>query len=272
MPTNVTVEYARAHEKYVNARTKDEKIAALREMISTLPKHKGTSHVQADLKAKLSKLIAQTEKKGARTSFKLQKEGDVQVCLLGLTQTGKSTLLKALTGAKAEVSNRPYTTVKPEVGVAEWEGVKLQFVEIPSTFTPQWMSIAASSDCIVLVIDSARNIEEQKESLLGLIERFRIKTPFVYVDSRKPEGIFEKIWPTFNLIRIYTKEPGKPPEKRALVLKAGSTVRTATSHVHKDFLRFFKFAKVWGSSVKHRGEKVGLEHKLADRDILEIHA
>ncbi|MBI4015881.1 MAG: TGS domain-containing protein [Candidatus Aenigmarchaeota archaeon] len=272
MPTNVTVEYAQAHEKYINARTKDEKIAALREMISTIPKHKGTSHVQADLKAKLSKLLSQTEKKGTRSSFKIQKEGDLQVCLLGLTQTGKSTLLKALTGSKVEISNRSYTTVKPEMGVAEWEGVKMQFVEIPSTFIPQWMSIAASSDCIVLVIDSTRSIEEQKESLIGLIERFRIRTPFVYIDSRNPTGIFEKVWSSVKLIHIYTKEPGKQPEKRALVLKRGSNVKDAASHVHKDFLRFFKFAKVWGKSVKHVGEKVGLEHKLADKDILEIHA
>src|SRR3989338_2218541 len=227
MPTNVTVEYARAHEKYINARTKDDKIAALREMISTIPKHKGTSHVQADLKAKLSKLLSQTEKKGSRGSFKLQKEGDLQVCLLGLTQSGKSTLLKYLTNAKPNISNRPYTTVKPEVGVAEWEGIKMQFVELPSTFTPQWLSIAASSDCVIMVIDSERNIKEQRDSIYSLVENHRIRCPVIEIDSRNTKDVFERIWGNTKMIHIFTKQPGRPPEKRALVLRQGGTVKDA---------------------------------------------
>jgi ribosome-interacting GTPase 1 len=73
-----------------------------------------------------------------------------------------------------------------------------------------------------------------------------------------------------GLIRIYCKEPGKKPEKKALVLRKGSTVEDAARNIHKDFLKYFRFARVWGSS-KYSGERVGSEYVLKDKDILEIH-
>jgi len=74
-----------------------------------------------------------------------------------------------------------------------------------------------------------------------------------------------------GLIRVYCKEVGKKPEKKALVLKRGSTVEDAAKDIHRDFIRFFKFARIWGKSAKYNGQSFGLDHKLEDKDILEIH-
>ena len=74
-----------------------------------------------------------------------------------------------------------------------------------------------------------------------------------------------------HVIRVYTKEPGKKPMKRPLVLKYGSTVEDAAKNLHKDFVKFFRFVRIWGKSAKYSGEQFGLEHILEDEDVLEFH-
>jgi ribosome-interacting GTPase 1 len=266
MPTNVTVDYVKAQQKYLNAKTREEKIAALEEMLSTVPGHKGTEQLRKELKQRLAKLREQKKSKSSRRSL-ITKEGDAQVCLVGLTQSGKSTLLSKLTNAKPEISNHPFTTVKPEIGTCEFEGVKIQMIEIPSNFKPMFMSIVQSSDGMVLVYRNESELKELKNILSG----FRINVPSVELKQNYSIGkIKNDVWNILGLIRIYCKEPGKKPEKKALVLRKGSTVEDAARNIHKDFLKYFRFARVWGSS-KFSGERVGSEYRLKDRDILEIH-
>lgn len=267
MPTNVTIEYAKAQQKFLSAKTREEKISALEEMLSKVPKHKGTENLQAQLKSKLAKLKAQKEAKVGRKSFAIPKEGDAQICILGLTQSGKSTLLSKLTNAKPKVSSIPYTTTKPEVGTLEWQGVKLQLIEIPSTFQLMYMNIAQNCDGIIIKYSK----EDEKNEIKKILSNFKIKKPSIELfEIKETEKIKEQVWKMLGLLRIYTKEPGKKPENKAMVLKKGATVFDATKELHKDFLKFFKFARIWGSA-KFPGQKVGLEHKLQDGDILEIH-
>ena len=255
MPTNVTVEYVKAQERYLNAKTKEEKIAALEEMLSTVPGHKGCENLRKELKQRLAKLRQQKKSKSSRKTL-ITKEGDAQVCILGLTQSGKSTLLSKLTNAKPEISNHPFTTTKPEIGTFDFEGVKIQMVEIPSSFKPVFMSIAQSSDGLILLY---RSQEELKE-LRSIVSR--IGNPFIEVKKGEDtEKIKNEIWNMLGLIRIYCKEIGKKPEKKALVLKKGSTVEYAAKKIHKDFIKFFRFARIWGKSAKYEGESFGLDHK-----------
>ena len=86
------------------------------------------------------------------------------------------------------------------------------------------------------------------------------------------EILKDKIWQKLNLIKIYTKEPGKKPSlKDPVTLKKGSSIKDMAQYIHKDFIKKFDYAKVWGSSAKHPGQKIGLEHQLKDNDIVEIH-
>lgn len=268
MPTNVTVEYAKAQQRYLNAKTRDEKIAALEEMISTAPGHKGCEVLRAQLKRRLAKLRLKGESKASRKIMTIPKEGDAQVCILGLTQSGKSTLLSKLTNAKPEISNHPFTTIKPEIGTFDYSGVKIQLIEIPSSFRPSLMSIVQNADSVILIYKSEEELEELKE----IASRFRLNKPLVEVSREEDlEKIKNKIWFSLELIRIYCKEPGKKPEQKPMVMKKDSNVGNAAKRLHKDFLKYFRFARVWGLSAKYKGEKVGLDHKLEDKDVLEIH-
>lgn len=268
MPTNVTVEYVKAQQKYLDAKTKEEKIAALEEMISAAPAHKGGENLRKELKQRLSKLKQKTEAKASRKTITIPKEGDAQVCILGLTQSGKSTLLSKLTNAKPEISDHTYTTTHPEVGTCDYGGVKIQLIEIPSNFKPVFMSIAQSSDGLILLYKN----ENEKEELKEILSNLKIRKTFIEVSrEERPEEIKEKIWKNLDLIRVYCKEPGRKPEKKPLVLKKGSTVFDVASKLHRDFIKYFKFARVWGKSAKHIGQSFGFDHKLEDGDIVEFH-
>ena len=152
----------------------------------------------------------------------------------------------------------------------EFEGVKIQLVEIPSTFTSQVLSIARTSDLIIFLIGEALDKKEQVKELKKLREKEGFKK-YIFVESGISEKeLFEKIWNMLGLIRVYTKEPGKPPSK-PIVMKAGSTVEDVAKKLHKDFLRYFNYAKISGPSAEFDGQRVGMEHVLKDRDIIEIH-
>ena len=177
MPANVTVEYVKAEEKYRNAKTREDKIEALEEMLSKLPKHKGTENVQKMLKQRLSKLKKQKEAKTSRKTVSIPKKGDAQVCILGLTQTGKSTLLSQLTNARPKISPHKFTTEKPQIGTLDYRGVKIQLIEIPSTFKPVFMSIAHSCDALILIYRNKEDLEKIKD----IMSKFRIRKKFMEI-------------------------------------------------------------------------------------------
>jgi ribosome-interacting GTPase 1 len=82
------------------------------------------------------------------------------------------------------------------------------------------------------------------------------------------------LWRALGLVRVYTKAPGRPAEReRPFTLRAGEqTVADAARLVHRDLARTLRFARVWGQSVTADGQHVGREHRLADGDVLELHA
>ncbi|BDZ72140.1 OBG GTPase family GTP-binding protein [Methanobacterium petrolearium] len=81
----------------------------------------------------------------------------------------------------------------------------------------------------------------------------------------------EEIFNRLKLIRIYLKPQGKKADlNEPLIVRDGSTVEDVAGRLHRDFLKNFRHAKVWGSSVKFPGQKVGLDHVLEDKDVLRI--
>ncbi len=86
------------------------------------------------------------------------------------------------------------------------------------------------------------------------------------------EELKELIFNKLDLIRIYMKEPGKEADlEEPLIISRNSTVRDVCSKLHKDFVKQFKFCRVWGPSSKFPGQKLSIKHTLKDMDILEIH-
>ena len=293
MTTNQGSEYFAAEAKYSKARTREEKIFWLQEMIRTSVKHKGTERLLADLRKRLSKLkkeLAIERRKSQKPKFVIRKEGAAQVCIIGLTNSGKSTLLNSLTNAKADVAEYPYTTKEPKVGMMLHDDLQFQLIEIPSTFDSESMGLLNSCDLIVIVLDATQNSEKQKDELIEFLKENRLGSKkiilaknkskvcgldenIVCIDAQSSVGLDElkeKIWKSLDLIKVYTKSPNKPKDVPALALKKGSTVEDLAKEIHKDFIETFKFARIY-NSTKFSGKKVGLEYKLQNNDVVEIH-
>jgi ribosome-interacting GTPase 1 len=133
MPANLTPIYREAEARFKASVTREEKIAGLEEMIRTIPKHKGTEHLQADLKSRLSKLKQEPTKKGSTKgpSHKILKEGAGQIALVGAPNAGKSSLVASLTHAKPEVAPYPLTTLKAVPGMMPFEDISFQIIDLP---------------------------------------------------------------------------------------------------------------------------------------------
>ncbi len=164
MPANLSPEYKAAAEAYRKARDPQEKLDHLREMLRVIPKHKGTDHLQADLKHRIKELdeeLAGPKRGGARSgpALVIRPEGAAQVALVGPPNAGKSLLLSRLTGSSAKSGPYPHTTQYPEPGMLRWEDVLFQLVDLPA-ISPQhplpWLgSTLQSADACLLVIDLA---------------------------------------------------------------------------------------------------------------------
>src|SRR5437899_5804305 len=116
MPANLTPQYMEAEKRFKQAASHEEKVAALEEMMATIPKHKGTEKLQAELKKKMAGLRKEAEqqkKGGRRDSFVVEREGARQLALVGAPNSGKSRLLRILTNATPEVADYPYPTRIP---------------------------------------------------------------------------------------------------------------------------------------------------------------
>jgi len=162
MPTNVTPEYKKAEEAYRKAREPKDRLDCLREMFRTIPKHKGTEHLQADIKTRIKQLTEELAgpKKGGRRSgpsHVVRPEGAAQLCLIGPPNAGKSSLHARMTGSHSDIGPYPYTTHFPIPGMLPFENIHFQLVDLPpvsADFMEPWLSNALQpADGVLLVID-----------------------------------------------------------------------------------------------------------------------
>ncbi len=183
MPANLTPDYLAADRKFKEATTPQAKLAALEEMLATVPKHKGTEKMQADIKRRIAKLREETQRKRGtargKPAYYVDKEGAGQVALVGAPNVGKSMLLRALTNAEAEVGDYPFTTRLPQPGMAAYENVQIQLVDLPpisQEFTEAWLyAIIRGTNAALFVVDLASpDLVDQTEAVLGLLAQANI--------------------------------------------------------------------------------------------------
>ena len=183
MPANLTPEYLAAEKKWKAATTPQDRLAALQEMLATIPKHKGTDKMQADLKRRIAQVRREMQRKGGTARQKpfhhVEREGAGQVVLVGPPNSGKSALLRALSRAEPEVAPYPFTTRVPLPGMVPFENVQIQLVDLPPLtreFSEGWLyAIIRTADAVALTLSlGEEEVLEQAETALRLLEEARI--------------------------------------------------------------------------------------------------
>lgn len=299
MPINAGYEYFNAEKVYLEAKTIEDKILALEGMIKTAPKHKGSESLLAELKTRLRKLREKQEKvkKSGGGAKGIKKEG-YQVVLLGLTNSGKSSLLSVLTNAKPLISSTMFTTRRPELGTMDYEGVRAQIVDMPGVGNSSFdLGLINNADCIIEVVDKLEDLPHLEASLVRttgkriivvmkidllsseerrkLTERCKAKRiQALFISGITGEGVPElkkRIFDYMGVLRVYMKEPGKPATSIPGVLPLGSTVKDVAESIFHGFARKVSETRITGPSAKFANQKVGLSHIVKDRDIIEFH-
>lgn len=186
MPTNVTPAYKKAEEAYRSAREPQERLECLKEMARTIPKHKGTEHLQADIKTRIKQLTEELAgpKKGGRRSgpaHVVRPEGAAQVAMIGPPNAGKSSLHVALTGSNSDIGPYPYTTHHPVPGMVPYEDTYIQLVDLPPVsddFMESWIVNALQpADAVMLVFDLSD--PDCLEQVPAVLERLAEKKIFL---------------------------------------------------------------------------------------------
>ncbi len=347
-------------------------IKRLEEEIRNTPYNKATEHHIGRLKAKLAKLKEEAEKQRRKTGgehFAIKKEGDATAVLVGYPSVGKSTILNALTGAKSQIGEYDFTTLKPVPGMLEYMGARIQIVDVPGIIEGasrgkgrgrEILSAVRNADLIIIVVDvfTTENIDVIKkelyeggirldekppdivirkkatggisikstvslsideETIKGILREYKIHNGEVIIreditidrlidaiqgnrayipsitvvnkidlypnafipDNAIPisaqnginlDRLVKEIYRKLEFIRVFLKPPGGKVEEQPLILRKNATVEEACKKIHRDMVDNFRYARIWGKSVKFDGQRVGLDHVLEDGDILTIYA
>jgi len=308
MPANLPPQFFELQKKLKENLPLREKIEILKEMLAVCPKHKGTEKVQRELKRKIAKfkkeLKIEKKQKKREDFYTIKKEGGGQVVICGPPNSGKTSLVNALSQTDFKVREYPFTTTIPKTAMMDFEDIKIQLIDTPpltKEFSPGWLkNILQNSDLILVLFEpreklrkNTKEIEEifqnwnlKEKRILFLVNKIDLLTEKekenvlkegkIYLGisvSQKTnlEKLKEEIFKNLEIVRVYSKKPGREPDfSHPFILKKGTTLFELIEQIHKDFLKSFKFAKLYQKEIKNP-LLVGKEYILKDKDIIEIH-
>ncbi|MEA3501766.1 MAG: TGS domain-containing protein [Actinomycetota bacterium] len=198
MPANLTPDYKKVEAAYKRARDPQERLDLLQVMHRTIPKHKGTEHLRADIKTKIKELKAELtgpSKGGVRTgpATFIHPEGAAQVAILGPPNTGKSALHAALTGSHTQIGSYPFTTQYPEPGMLHIDDAAIQLVDLPpisSQHPIPWIgNTLQSADGALFVVDLGQpGCVEQIVQVREILAEQRVTLVGVWDPGHDPDG------------------------------------------------------------------------------------
>ncbi len=199
MPANLPPQYYELEREFKKESDPREKLRLAKELLAMMPKHKGTDKLQAEMKAKISALNKQIQggekKHGARRvddHTHIEKEGAAQIILVGPPNSGKSSIVDALTHAKPLIGDYPYTTREPLAGMTLFETVRYQLIDTPpiseEQFEPYLPNLVRQADLVCLTVDICEEDCVRKATVVAerLKERKIILSP-VIPDEEKIE-------------------------------------------------------------------------------------
>ncbi len=182
MPTNLPPDYYSVEKQFKAATDPAEKIELLEEMMTKIPKHKGTDHLRADLRRKLSKLkVAGGAKKGGArhsSAYNIGKEGAGQIVIVGAPNTGKSTLVASQTNADPEVSPAPFSTWGPTPGMMHIDNIQVQLIDTPPLnpdhIEADMFNLVRKCDLLLVMVDLQADPVGQLEESMELLAQQRV--------------------------------------------------------------------------------------------------
>ncbi|MBI5224443.1 50S ribosome-binding GTPase [Candidatus Micrarchaeota archaeon] len=290
---NAGPEYYSAEGRYQSAKTRENKLLALKDMLKFAPKHKGSQSILMEIKKKISALrdeekIEKKKKAGKKGSGDfIKKQGAAQISIVGIVNSGKSCLFNRLCNLKTPSSEVQFETQEAVPGMMDYEKIQFQFLDLPS-ITDQnkakYFAVARMSDLCIVVLDPLQDLYPQKkffEELAAKKMYLVSKKAILAVEYGDPqydaysdedlEFIKKAIKSNLNLIRIYTKSPrGEIDKDKPFVMLYGSNVSDIAKQIHKDLYTNLKYARVWGSA-KFSGQQVSGDFILKDGDVVELH-
>jgi len=225
LPANLNPQYYEAEEKYRRAKTPEERIQALEEMLKVIPKHKGTEKLQGDIKRKLARVREEGKKKKSTAKghdpFGVEKQGAGQIVLAGYPNCGKSSLVASLTRAKLKVADYPYTTAIPATGMMPYKDTWVQLVDTPPLMEDNVPSgligTFKEADALLIIIDvSTAECLEQYEGIMKVLQEREVidlseegeiiaPVPFLvvankidYLDAEENLEVMKELMPGFD--------------------------------------------------------------------------
>jgi len=242
MPANLSPEYKAAEAAYRKARDPRERLEWLREMLRTIPKHKGTEHLQADIKARIKAFSEEPEggRKGGHSggpALVVRPEGAAQIALLGAPNSGKSSLHARLTGSSAHVADYPFTTQFPEPGMMPFEDIHFQLVDLPAVSAehpvPWLVATLQSADAALLVLDLGDAAElDQLEQVRAELAKKHVTLTGDWGPAPAGEDLFAVRLPTLLLMNKADTVHDADDEVKAFLELSGVTFPALAVSAH----------------------------------------
>ncbi len=277
MPANLPPQYYELEREYSAERDPREKLRIAQELLRIMPKHKGTDHLQADMKTKIAKLRKQIEsgpKGGARQAPQkdhIEKEGAGQVVLIGPPNCGKSSILDVLSNAQPLVADYPYSTREPQAGMTNYETVQIQLIDTPpispDLYENYLSGLIRNADLVVLVADLASEsmLEDVRFVLSKLEDKRIILKPQIEGPPEDPRFSYKRTLICAH--KVHDDEDGS--RLAALQSEFEGFALVGTSIIDDDTLDTFRKALFEGLSIIRVYTKpIGKEADFSDPIIL----
>jgi len=270
MPANLTPQYFETEKKLKTAKTPQEKRIILEELLSLVPKHKGTEKLQALLKTKIAKLKSTAQKKPTiakhALTFHFDKTGAGQIILTGPPNVGKSMLVKSLSNANPEIGDYPFTTRTPYPAMMEYKNIQIQLIDTPpitSEYIEAWhYELLKDADGILFLVDlSGPSPADIIQTLLAKLKEKKIE--LIAEDQEIPSGFpfyYKKTLIVANKKDLPSAEENYNVLKKALESKFNPLPVSASSGDGLEYLkeRIFSMLHVIRVYSKIPGKKVDL--------------
>lgn len=241
--------------KYSQAKTNAERIMFLEQMLLSIPRDDLFNKVRSHTSRRLKELRLKTEKERLRDvkakSPAFNKDLPT-IGLIGFANSGKTALINELCNTNYPSSALPFETKEPVIGVFDYFDIKIQLIEIPSSLEAKHIQHLRKVNLVLML----------KDDFTSLISKYDIKVKSVLIKDKPSK---DDLWHWLDMLRVYS-----PKSKEPTVLPNGSTVKDFVIKLRKEWVSRFVSAKVTGKSAKYPKQEVGLNHKLKDKDLVEL--